>query len=159
MKRPFYILCFAWITYAPLLHAAPLDFSSYIRLKEGSTFKIRNGNELIGKGKLIALSKTRLHFQFEISAKGQSIKADATLAQIQSDARDYIIELSYKGNVNAKPENAKEQVRADKFLAENGILTFHFLKNERFFQLARNKKGESTITTDWGTGTIVPDKK
>lgn len=159
MKRSLVVICFALITFSPPLHAAPLDFSSYIRFKEGSTFKIRNGNELIGKGKLISLSKTRLHFQFEISTKGQSIKADATLIQIQTDARDYVIELSYKGSVNSKPESAKEQVRADRFLAENGILTFHFLKNERFFQLARNKKGESTITTDWGTGTIVPDKK
>lgn len=157
MRLSQFLLCFFLILVSPAL-AGPLEFSNYIRLKEGTSFKIRNANQIIGKGKLVTLSRKKIRFQFEINTKGQSIKADATLVEIQTEPKEYVIELSYAGNVNGKPENAKEQVRADRFLAENGILTFHFLKNQRFFQLTRNKKGESTITTDWGTGTIVPDK-
>ncbi|MCE9599700.1 MAG: hypothetical protein K8S54_17205 [Spirochaetia bacterium] len=156
MKLSFTLLLFvAWTAG----WAAPLDFSNYIRLKDGSTFKIRNANDIIGKGRLISVSKTKIRFQFEINTRGQSIKGDTTLVQLKSDAKDYVLELTYAGTVNTAAENAKEQVKADHFLAENGIITFHFLKDQRFFQLARNKKGESTITTDWGTGTIVPDKK
>ena len=66
-----------------------------------------------------------------------------------------LMRLVYTGSRNGLKERSREIVSADGFLADNGILTFKYLRGKRFLQLGRSKSGVSKITTDWGTASLL----
>jgi len=146
------------IILAASVEAQTLDFTRIIRMPDHTAFRIRAGKEYIGKGRLLSTSRSRIHIAFEIHSRGQAVQADVTLFYVRSTRHEHICELSYSGLVGSQTESAREQVAADKFLAENGVLTFSFMNGQRFLQLGTNERGERVVTTDWGAGVLVPDK-
>lgn len=139
------------------LFAAPVqfDFSHYASLQSGRSFEIHSAGQKIGQGKIIHRSARNFSMDFTIQAAGQSGQGHVELAFKNAEARALLLDLKYSGKWNNRPETAREVVRADRFLADNGVLAFRFLSGSRFFQLAMSKKGETTVSTDWGTGRLV----
>lgn len=139
------------------LFAAPaaFDFSHYASLGSGRSFEIHSAGVKIGQGRIIRKTARNFSMDFSIDAAGQKGEGRMELAFKNAEARGYVLDLVYSGKWNNKAEKAKEVVRADRFLADNGVLAFRFLSGSRFFQLAMSKKGETTVSTDWGTGRLV----
>jgi hypothetical protein len=138
------------------LAAAPaFDFAHYASLPSGQAFEIQSAGRTIGRGRIIQKSARRFSMEFAIEAGGQSGQGRMELAFKSIQARSILLDAVYSGKWNNQPEKARETVQADRFLAENGVLAFRFLSKARFFQLAMSKSGETTVSTDWGTGRLV----
>ncbi len=138
------------------LFAAPVfDFSHYASLPSGQAFEIHSAGMKIGEGRIVQKSSHRFVIDFSIRAGGQSGQGRMDLTFKNLEARAMVLDALYSGKWNNRPEQARETVRADRFLAENGVLAFRFLSGSRFFQLAMSKSGETTVSTDWGTGRLV----
>lgn len=154
----FCVIAQTFLISGTLVARAPFDFSHYATLREGTRFKIQNGGEWIGKGQIVSISRNDIRMVFEIHKSSVSVRGDVSLSHLRTEKQFEVLDLKYSGNVNGAQENSSEQVKSDLFLCENGILAFRFLKGSRFFQLSVNRAGESAVTTDWGTGKLLPER-
>lgn len=138
-----------------LLAAPVFDFARYASLPSGQAFEIQSGGRTIGEGTIVQRTARSLVIDFSIHAGGQNGQGRMELAFKNLEARAVLLDAVYSGKWNNRPEKTRETVRADRFLAENGVLSFRFLSGSRFFQLAMSKEGHTTVSTDWGTGRLV----
>ena len=136
------------------------DFRNYLGLRAGQKFQviIRNRNnvrENVGQGRIQTLDARNLALSLDISIYGRSIKGTINLKFQKQDRRHTSLRLKYSGNRNGGAENGTELVQADTFMANNGILTFKYRANRRFFQLSKNSRNENILATDWGTAKLA----
>lgn len=135
--------------------AAPFDFSKFVSLPAGTAFEIQSAGRRLGSGRIEKRTSSELTLAFNIESAGQSGQGRVELRFRDWNKKSVLLDLAYAGSWNGRAENTREQVSADRFLADNGILAFRFLSGSRFFQLAMSSRGETTVSTDWGTGRLV----
>lgn len=136
-------------------------FKNFSRLATGDRFQIialtgYAAGSKIGTGKIQQLTARELRLNFSIQ----------TIASGRIDGRIYLkhlgaqgrhkerFRLQYSGSTTAGPESATEEVLADGFLIQNGILAFHFFDRLRFFQLSVDTKGRNKFITNWGAARL-----
>ena len=135
-------------------------FFDYINVKESSVFDIvikrETGLIKIGTGKVIILQPERLHFEFNLNEKGISISGKMALQYKKTTPKNIVLDLVYSGKYNRRNESSQEVVLADRFLAENNILSFRYQSKKRFMQLSLNSRKETAFVSEYGTARILP---
>jgi len=130
------------------------SFYKFISLKKGKFSIVVNGKE-VGTGKIVKLNKKQLQLRFHLRPAFRKIQGFVNMRYKRSNRNHVFIRIKYKGKRKNRIEQSNETVTVPTFLANNGILTFHYMKRKRFFQLSRNSKGRTKIVTDWGIAALI----
>lgn len=148
--------------------AAPstrFSFLNTMTLRQGQSFSIwartpgMFGTSLrrVGRGSIAVLTPYTLRFRFQASILTRDISGDVSIQYTGTSGGDLKFLLAYSGKENDRKESSRETVRVDSFLAEKGIVSFHYHKSQRFLQLSRSSSGENKFVTDWGAATLRRD--
>ena len=130
------------------------SFYNFLSLKSGKFSIIVKGKE-VGSGKILKISRKQLQLSFLLKPSYRKIQGYVLMKYKGSNRNHIFIRVKYTGKQNNRNERSDETVSVPTFLSENGILTFHYLKRKRFFQLSRNSRGKTKIVTDWGIATLI----
>jgi len=130
------------------------SFRNYIRLKKNDTYVLfskAKGEEPknVGYGKVLQLSATKLHLYFEIIVPfGKKNAGHLDLRYIKQKGKNYIIKLKGYDQMFVQ---IFQDVLVDKFIANNGILTFNIDGSQKiFFQMTKRNNKYTQIITNYG---------
>ena len=135
------------------------SFRKYFDLNSGAHFHIIGSSgfstdRIIGQGQVLQLDDRNLHLRFNSTVPSVNIHADVRLRFIKREQGKIHLDLVYKGNVRGTPEESREIVLADAFLADNGYLSFYYLNRAHFIQASITSAGVNKFVTDWGGSRI-----
>lgn len=142
------------------LNADPaFSFHKYFNMNAGEHFRIIGSSgfstdRVIGRGQVLQLDDRNLHLRFNSTVPSVNIHADVYLRYIKREQGKIHLDLVYKGNARGTPEESREIVLADAFLADNGYLSFYYLNRAHFIQASITSAGVNKFVTDWGGSRI-----
>lgn len=136
-------------------------FRRYIALSTGDRFAIIAStgsakNSQIGSGKVRKRNAQQLELDLQLDA-GVNALVQLRRLSARSSRKYESFELHYTvkgkgvlGATGAADRAEAERVKADSFLARNGILAIHFADGKRFVQLSIDRQGRSVFISHWG---------
>lgn len=153
------ILAAALLCVSPLSAGKAFDFRDFTKLRAadrefeiiGTSGYVRD--RAVGSGEILTLNERAMHFKFAITAV---VYGEVKLRYAGRTKYKILLDLEYDGVSPRGPETARERVEADAFLAENGILTFHFLREQRMIHLSVDSNGRSKFVSSWGASRFAP---
>lgn len=146
---------FVLISSFSYLDAKPFQFTDVVRVKNGASFSVWKETK-IGKGKIIAYSTDLLRFQISLGQGTLNGSATVSLKKLSEDKQNIYFRLELVGTEIGRPVKISETVSADRFLAENGMLSFRYDNAKRYLQLSIHD-GLNVAVTEYGAAKIIPD--